>query len=1444
MNNSKQNKISWPLDNKLDLSKNRVDIDSNFSLYKVKNSPMYNEAISPLYTETEEFNNRVIYDSAGDKFHYENGILYMNNDPVVYTDGDGYFTRQEVERDEYDTYDIDNDGNTLWSKYNHGVITYHTPTGDYTYNILDEQSAILNCRARIINSIPIIVYLFVNTNGKYEIVYLKNDITYSLPITHWTQRKLPLTKTLAAGETQDRQAVNGAVVDIEVVDTNDVVMVNSPIIQIANPTDNVFIATVLTDSGGKLNPEDVGYATVIDYNNTFYNKLDWNRTTQVVDIDSNSIINLNFKTEVEHNNEQTLVYQYYVDPNGPDDFEAIAKENQGKFFLKNSADPTNPNITILTDEIKFDPGYEPDYTTGNAVQGSYQVGTGSNMQIITYTKWISYQAETYTDKWTMTTTVDPFEGDAKNATLGLKYNVIPKKKIIEENNSETQYLDLNTNNIISKINEALSNDNRFENKEFSIFEYQTNWSTTLNPIKNLGNEEDITLTEDWKYIDLSNTAQNRLACLKLTKHDESNIFIYYDVEVLFRAQNITTKVVDTDPTYFKFSIGQVDWTGYNDINGLKTGYIISEFKYMNFSTCNALSVNYKQLVNFKSGVSETNTSNIVYESNQDWKSELGRNSYFYWIAGDPIEFNKEVNQSKESQTITFEYAYTFNNTDYRPAYINPNLNLNPNLPNLFEGFVDNVEINFKTDTAGQDEYAGTYEESYTTPYTIPYLSANINLNKNYSWTFKSEETQNVLPNIFLDDGTAISLFMIPQFTLLPTNATIGLHCKVDEFNSINNNTVIFDFTIIGQYASGPVDAPGCVWDISVDLAVNYYRTMITVSSNRGASTDTYNAALIVKSLYDTGLKTTLIAPGATTEDTVAKTEAGSHYYNLQGSITKLHNKFRQTINSNGLVSSLSYGDDEYIGTLLTEWNSISSDKYVYFNDNTIGYHSSDGKWYELTCNQGDGDINIIFDRYIIINTNGFWNCYDIERKRQLHYASDFNNRIFGGASYKNYGINGAMNFATEGYNAKTTKYSTTESKYFVSGINSLYEVSNVAITSLQISPTVYTDLLVGSENFCWCKQPDRYIPQHIEVFYGQGSDNTSAEYQYSIIVYDKTNVKFRDTALIGLNAPVAIAADIMYNPNIFTKFIHTYNNKDLIINGKFSYPIVYNETTPILSYSSAKQISNVDNIFVIQSQFYGIINDKIVSITYDDYTIIAIDAIIDIKGMIYLGYLPTMAYFFSPADRCIYTFTGDANLDIQSEATGISKIYNIYYNTTSESIFISTDIGVIVISGKQMWKIDVVNVDNIYFIKDGYFIITHTENNKFISTAYSYEPELLKNPIKQKVILESKYVGPGSGKIATTDNLQIIIISEVEEAGEIKLESSTFTDTGFKSESKTIKISKDLWKNGENALVCNFFPKYQTGQGFKWRIESDFAIDSVIQSISERTGATLTQLNG
>ena len=70
----------------------------------------------------------------------------------------------------------------------------------------------------------------------------------------------------------------------------------------------------------------------------------------------------------------------------------------------------------------------------------------------------------------------------------------------------------------------------------------------------------------------------------------------------------------------------------------------------------------------------------------------------------------------------------------------------------------------------------------------------------------------------------------------------------------------------------------------------------------------------------------------------------------------------------------------------------------------IGYKSTDGKWYEIeyVANK-DGNINIIFDRYIIINTEGFWNCYDIEKEKPLHYATDFNNRVMPGISMHKWG---------------------------------------------------------------------------------------------------------------------------------------------------------------------------------------------------------------------------------------------------------------------------------------------------------------------------------------------------------------------------------------------------------------------------------------------------------
>lgn len=1418
MNSSKQQKITWPLDNKLNLTRNKVEIDTAFREFNMKNSPMYNGSVSPLYTSTRNYGNRVVYNTRGDRFHYIDGTLYMNDKPIMETDGDGYFTREVTDRGDYDTYDVDDEGNEVWSKYEGGVISYHTKEGDFTYTASDPLSAVIDARARIVDGTPIIAYIFAQSTGRYEFVYLKNDVTYHKSAVQFLLKsRLALTAVSSANPTQNRMNVANNYNVIE-QDSQGYIKFNNALIQIASPLKDVFVVSFISDHGGKLKPSEVGFFNILDNNGTFYETIDWNKSEANIEaIDTTTTI-AEFKSSVERQATTMNVYMYVI-PSGNPDWDAAHSADAGKWFAATTSDGTGE---YLTKEIVFDPGYDPrNDPDGGWVQNItdyFSTGSGADLQTNTYTKWSVWKANTYADKITLTGTVQPIS--RSGTTLDLSYEYQPAKKVIHQGEVSGTFT-LKAADIIEEINKALP-----AGREFERFEYKTDANSTEKNAKvyglNLqglpaGEGEVETIDEKWRYVAANGASTSALtaACVMVEKSildiDGFNK-IQYMVSVLFRAKEGNT--VDATPSVYRFI-----WLNEDDHDQqIVDGNDLPAYKYTTNNTVSSATIAYKDFFYYMSTSSSTAYANPVYNAD-GYASTMHRNDYIEWVPDEKAVWTGTARTGTNVTTFTWNFSYDNNNREYP-------------LETLFGGFNGPMNIKFTT-TAGSGSFAYTYTDEDSTV-DINYQNNDAtSWSKTWEWPYTFTRKQNMTPTVFLDDGTAVSLCDMTWAGVIPQQGLLTLQARP---TAISGNT--FSFTSIGYYDSGEANVPGVIWDVSMDLSSNYFRYLVAVSDKYGTTTAQGASANTFKWLYDSGAGTTILEPGSLTPDTTATAINKSHYYNLQGSIAKLYGSWRATINSCGLVSAISCGEDGYIGTSLTEWNSISEDFYVYFTDSLIGYHSTDGEWYEITMHKGDGDISIIFDRYVIVNTNGFWNCYDIERKKPIHYASDFNNRVMPGLSYDKYGATGSYSYML------TQDHSNDISKYFVSGVNSLYEVSQVAITSIQLSPQPYLDIVVGNETFIWCKQPSRYQPQYIEVFYGVSQDSTMATYQYSTIIYDRTSVFVKDPSLVDLNAPVAIAAAVQYSPNMFTEFIHTYNNKDLIRNGTFAYPIIYNETTPILSYSSGKQIANVENIFVIQSQFYGLINSKIVSITYDDYTIIATDAIIDVTGMVYLGYLPTMAFFWSSADRCIYTFTGDANLDISTEASKISKVMKTFYNPATESIYVATNIGVIVLAGKQQWLIEKVNVDDIYFVRDGYFIITtRNEDGTYTATAYSYEKELLEGSEKQKVLLESKFVGPGSGKTATTDSIQIILITDEDEAGEVSFECETFTDTGFKSEEKTMKIAKGTWDKGNKAVVVNFFPKYQTGQGFKWSIRSDFAISQVTQSMTPNAGATLTQAN-
>ena len=1435
--NPRSSKVNISLDGRLDLTRNKVDI-SQFTDFDEKNSPIYGNTLSPLYSKKVANENYAVFNSKGDKFTYINNILYKNDVEVMKTKGNGYFSIKEVEEPKYwDTYDIWN-GHVAKSKYEFGIVHYWYDDTEYTWQASSAANATIACRTRIIDGVPITAYVFATpTKNVYQFVYLSRNTTQAYlgnTVRQQITTNQILSPTTAGSGTfyQNRGAAITA--STQTLSDNDKGFLN-PLIQIANPLTNVYVVSFISNSGGKIDPlNDLRYFNILNNNGTFYNHFTASPyPASIVEIPHEQTVSIITTPTVTRENNNGTCYKYMI-PSGNAEWDAAHQADVGKYFSRVGQG------NVLLDPIEFDEGYEPVW--------SYDTQSNDG----TYTLYSSYSYAEHNDVLTITNTPNGMAaGDV--AVVSMTYT--PKKKV-HTYNEQTRF----PSPTILPNHEY----NVYTDGSMALWEsdgnggYQPVYKKKLIPNSGVDKEKYVINDKDsyqyrplWNadyqvgsyfssssyYVYLSSGAANDQeyrACQEPNRNIRRNIHSdvdkdgnpitpgailpYDDYPVMFTNQQAYHEatigetwngvLIETDEDTYELDVNnhkiQADVDYWMQINGTDPLYVPLTYEDVPDPDTGDYA-NVPQTFTSMANRAET-TINLA---SRLYRKYYALNPVTAWVDDSPRTFTSTISNS---QAFTWGFRYDHNNVDVESS-------------TLWGGFGVNITVVYTIN--GQSAVTKTYGP--LNPTGGPVQFTNI-----YTWTTQQAATQCMLPNIMLDNGMMVYAGGIVNRAVFPVANILSFAGRTDQMTSGDT----FRFISTGYYDLGAASVPGTVLATTIDIGPNYYRSVLSMSNGTNSTAGTVEGMQI---LYDITGGTFCNAGGLSADTTYGSGWFSAKFYNVQGSIAKMENgtKWRYLYNSAGLMSGLSFGEDDYIGTLLTEWNSIAEDKYVYFDGNHLGWKSTDGKWYEITNheNEHNANISIIFDRYIIVPTNGFWNAYDINRSQPLHYATDFNNRAMAGVNnlkYSNYVALGRTN--TVGYML---------SKMFVSGQNALYEVSNVALTSIQISPQAYINICTGYETLIWGQSDNEYLPQYIEIFAGINTDATTAEYQYSIIEYASTAVILKDASLVGLNSPVAIQAATYYSPNIFSQFIKTYSNRDMIKNGSYCYPIAYNETTPVLSYSSGKQLSNVDAVFVIQSQFYALIDGKICSVVYDDYSIIGLEAIIDITGMTYIGTLPTKAYFWSQANRSLYSFTGDANLSLEFEANKISTIYGTYYSTLKEAIFIATDAGTIVLTDVQQYKIDTSEVTNIWFANDGYFIVEDSDNRL---TYYSYEKDNIpvgENETVEKipVKVETKFYGPANGQVVTIDKVSVMFRSDEREPGTVKFNSSTMTDIGYKAEEKKYNIKSEDIDKLTDSFVVNFTPKAARGQGFKFFIESPYPIVRITESITEMVENTSTKHN-
>lgn len=676
----------------------------------------------------------------------------------------------------------------------------------------------------------------------------------------------------------------------------------------------------------------------------------------------------------------------------------------------------------------------------------------------------------------------------------------------------------------------------------------------------------------------------------------------------------------------------------------------------------------------------------------------------------------------------------------------------------------------------------------------------------------------------LDDGTIIQT-QVPESSADTGTFEEGSYNFTGHFSSITFdssadkyflNYIIYssEAVLLGQASTDtnykyPVRLVGS----SISLGWNYYRSNLVTEgvdyqelNETTGETETKNWRTVL--LFDAGF--------ANSNGGVLMQSGYNTAYGIYtGSVVQTGNW--RVLYNNNLLSAISYSEDNnQIGSLLTDWLSVS--KILSITENDAFYLDNEGRVQHISVvsnSASDAPYTIIRDRFIVINTTSYNNCWDIKLNKPVHWASDWNNRIYYGRKVPN------RLKITEANDSILAEMTIEDIMSYASAQNANYEMtSGRSVSSAVFPPEVISNVYLD------------------KVMMIRGETNESIDFYRAesglVVLYVnsyKNGAFYKDIQLEGAYYPVSDSASssIMFNPNMFTRFIRTYNNNDMIINNDVAYPLMKYNGNIIMLFLMTKGMENMENIFVLQTLYYGIGDGKIWEIYYDNNTITNYQAIIDVTGMTYLGQLPTEALFWSPMNRSIYSFTGDAILKQLWHCNDISTIYNTFYNPSTQELFISTDKGLLCISNSYTYMID--RYKQVYgmFFFDNHFRLsglvhnyeTHEDETKYVTLSY----ERGNHDTPAEMHLKTKYLGDVGGRKIHINAvyLKVFKLSESDEAY-VTFDEQTLTDKTTDVNSRTLPV---VWDANEPFGYLRYQPQYQKGSAITFDIRTNVPIISM-----------------
>jgi hypothetical protein len=275
----------------------------------------------------------------------------------------------------------------------------------------------------------------------------------------------------------------------------------------------------------------------------------------------------------------------------------------------------------------------------------------------------------------------------------------------------------------------------------------------------------------------------------------------------------------------------------------------------------------------------------------------------------------------------------------------------------------------------------------------------------------------------------------------------------------------------------------------------------------------------------------------------------------------------------------------------------------------------------------------------------------------------------------------------------------------------------------------------------------------------------------------------------------------------------------LIKNGSTLYPLEKgNNNEPVMSFFLASGLDNLQEAFIVQGQFYGIINNGLYSIQYSNGVLSDVAFVVDTTGLKFCGNTPYQAFFFSKTNRCLYSFTG---ANVMNQAQFLDKFEDVIgykYNPATQTIFMITENEVIAYSSFGIYEIYFPNCKEIYLLENGACLTDDEGNFRYIK----YYAE--NGYTKQNITLDTCFYGMNNQTVTINDCLYVRLFSEEHESGNVEMTASTLSNSGRMTEKTTFKIKSTDWDKMTHTVYLRYQPKEQRGLGVSFSINSPFKI--------------------